>query len=466
VTNVAARLAAAGMSAAESRRKAERIGQLMSELATMSGHSGAAASDTFSFWVPGRIEVLGKHTDYGGGRSLLCAVERGLCVVARTRPSSPQHDTASFQRKRESSHLVRVRDSNWNETIEFDLAPDIAAKPGHWSNYPITVARRIAMNFSGPLRGADIVFASDLPYAAGVSSSSALVVAIFLALSAANNLPERPEYHANIHSPEDLGGYLGAVENGLDFKSLHGRAGVGTFGGSEDQTAILCSRPNAVVQYSFRPVRFERSIALPDGYGFVIAVSGVLAEKTGAALEQYNRVSRRLSAGLECWNRATGRTDMSMGAAITSSPDAPERIREILSDAVDADYPAESLVARCDQFNTEANEIIPAAGDALAEQDLRAFGELVAASQCGAENALGNQIPETIALVRQARELGAVAASAFGAGFGGSVWALVRSSSIEPFMRDWAAAYTAAFPGAARHADFFSTLAGPPAMTL
>jgi galactokinase len=155
-----------------------------------------------------------------------------------------------------------------------------------------------------------------------------------------------------------------------------------------------------------------------------------------------------------------------MGAAIASSPDAPARIREILSNVVDAEYPAESLVARFDQFNAEVSEIIPAAGDALAQQDLRAFGELVAASQRGAEDALGNQIPETIALVQQARKLGAVAASAFGAGFGGSVWALVQSSSIQAFARDWSAAYAAAFPNAARHADFFSTLAGPPAMLL
>lgn len=448
------------MSPAETTRKAQRVEELTRELAQM---RGAAADDTdiLAFWVPGRIEVLGKHTDYGGGRSLLCAVERGVCVVAHARDVDPMP-----ARNGKPAELVRVRDANSGETVEFELSPDVAPMPGRWSNYPITVARRVAMNFALPMRGADIVFASDLPPAAGVSSSSALVVAIFLALSGVNDLPDRPEYRANIHSSEDLGGYLGCVENGLDFKSLYGRLGVGTFGGSEDQTAILCSRPNSLVQYSFCPVMFERAISLPTSYRFVIAASGVAAEKTGAVLAHYNRVSTRLSVGLEVWRHATGRTDASMGEAITSSPDARERIREVLSTTTNSEYTSSSLVERFDQFYTEANEIIPAAGDALARGDLTAFGNLVAQSQDGAERGLGNQIPETVTLVRQAREFGAVAASAFGAGFGGSVWALVDSPSVETFRRKWSDAYTETFPEAARRSDFFSTVAGPPAVRL
>jgi galactokinase len=365
-----------------------------------------------------------------------------------------------------AGNTVRMLDANSGDVVELDLSSNVESKPGHWSNYPITVARRIAMNFPGPLRGADIVFASDLPPAAGVSSSSALVVAFFLTLSAINDLPARQEYRDNIQTPEDLAGYLGCVENGLDFKSLHGRAGVGTFGGSEDQTAIICARPNALVQYSFCPVTFERAIAIPDDLTFVIAASGVLAEKTGSALELYNRVSRRLSTGLESWNRVAGRADASMGAAIASSPGARAQIREVLRTASDAAYPPESLLRRFDQFDVETNEIIPGAADALAHGDVAAFGTYVAESQRGAERALENQIPETVALVRRARTLGAVAASAFGAGFGGSVWALVDSSSTDDFRREWSERYHLAFPERADRSDFFSTRAGPPATAL
>ncbi len=433
------------MSSEETERKIARFAQLTLELAKLQGRTRVDSADSVAFWVPGRIEVLGKHTDYGGGRSLLCAIERGILVLAH-----PQ-----------SVALVRIRDANSGETAELELSPDVVSAPGHWSNYAITVARRIATNFGGPMRGADVVFASDLPFAAGASSSSALVVAIFLALSAVNDLPARHEYQADIRTQEDLAGYLGCVENGLDFKSLRGNAGVGTFGGSEDHTAILCAQPDTVVQYSFSPVTFERAIALPAGYAFVIGASGVVAEKTGAALEHYNNVSRRLSVGLECWRKATGRNDISMGAAMTSSANAHELIRDVLSASTTVDYAAESLTERFDQFYAESSEIIPAATDALSRGDLVEFGEQVARSQHGAERGLRNQIPETMAMVREARGLGAVAASAFGAGFGGSVWALVDSSSVETFRRSWANAYRDAFPESAHRSVFFVTRAGP-----
>jgi galactokinase len=326
--------------------------------------------------------------------------------------------------------------------------------------------RRIVLNFGGSLRGADIVFASDLPPASGVSSSSALVVAIFLALSSVNDLSSREAYRESIRTPQDLAGYLGAVENGLDFKSLTGNIGVGTFGGSEDHTAILCAAPNALVQYSFSPVTFERGLPLPATLTFVIGASGILAEKSGAALELYNRVSRRLRVCLEQWNRATGRDDVSMGAAIRSSPDASEQIRSVLERVTDAAFSSTSLVKRFEQFNLETARVIPAAGDALARGDLPGFGELVDQSQRAAEWGLENQIDETLALVASARKLGAVAASAFGAGFGGSVWALVDSSTADDFLGKWSAGYAAAFPAAAKRATFFTTLAGPPAIPL
>ncbi len=443
------------MSEKESELKAARVDELTLRLAKSSDVSNN--SEPLAFWVPGRIEVLGKHTDYGGGRSLLCAVERGICVVARARGDGSTGADSS---------RMRLLDVRSGESAEFDISADIKPRPGHWSNYPITVARRVAANFGGPVRGADIVFSSDLPPAAGVSSSSALVVAIFLVLSTVNDLPARDAYRANIRTTEDLAGYLGAVENGLDFKALTGQVGVGTFGGSEDHTAILCSRPGAVVQYTFSPVTFERAIALPSGYSFVIGASGVLAEKTGAALQLYNGVSRRLSVGLEAWRRASGRSDVSMGAAVSSSSDARERIRAALAASQNTEYPAQSLVERFDQFVTESNEIIPAAGDALARGDLESFGKYVAQSQHGAEAWLENQIPATIALVHDASKLGAVAASAFGAGFGGSVWALVESRSADAFRQQWLSAYKRTFPENVPHSEFFVTRAGPPAARL
>lgn len=423
------------------------------ELAALGAHAGHERPA--AFWVPGRIEVLGKHTDYGGGRSLLCAVDRGISALVQPRAAGAPNAT-----------LVRVRDAKLGATAAFDLAADTPPAAGTWSNYPITVARRIAANFGPPLRGADIAFWSDIPHAAGVSSSSALVVMVFLALGAVNDLASRASYRAVIHSSDELAGYLGAVENGLDFGALRGSQGVGTFGGSEDHTAILSARAGSIVQYRFCPVTFERAVPLPRNVTFVVGASGVQAEKTGAALHRYNDVSRRLSAALECWRRATGRHDASMGAALASAPDARARLLAALGNERHADYPPASLIERVEQFDTESNDIIPAAAGALARGDFAGFGAHVARSQAGAERALHNQIPETIGLVRRALELGAFAASAFGAGFGGSVWALVDHARAEALRERWADAYRAEFPGAAAHAEFFVTGAGPAATRL
>lgn len=453
------RLASSGLSASQASKRAGLFAK-----ATMALRASGGSSDGLHYYfVPGRIEVLGKHTDYAGGRSLICTVERGFCVVASAREDSS----------------VRLTDAARQDHVAFNLTPDLVPRAGHWSNYPMTVANRIARNFpawrklpacdssearlrGASLRGADIAFISDLPPAAGLSSSSALVVAIFSVLARINELDQRPEYKTNIQSLEDLAGYLGAVENGKSFGALAGSRGVGTFGGSQDQTAILCCRPDQLSQYSFCPVRLERSIPLPGDYVFVIGVSGVSAEKTGDALDKYNRVSLRAAEILAIWRGATGRADDTLLAAATNSPDAPERIRELLRKPRSSAFPAHELVNRFDQFFIECTEIIPAVSRALAAGDVDKIGTLIDCSQDGAERLLGNQVPETIALARLARELGSAAATAFGAGFGGSVWALVKKSDVERFISEWAERYRVRFPVSAGRSTFFSTCAGPP----
>lgn len=374
-------------------------------------------------FVPGRLEVLGKHTDYAGGRSLLAAVERGIAVAV-----TPRDDA-----------VVRVRDvGELPAEVEFSLSPDLAPAIGEWSNYPMTVARRIACNFPGPLHGAEIAFASDLPRAAGLSSSSALIVAVFWALSAVNALPERADYRAAITSPEDLAGYLGAIENGSAFRSLAGDRGVGTAGGSEDHTAILCARPDELLAYSFAPIRFERAVPVPDGYVFAIAVSGVRAPKTGAARERYNRASALMDALLRIWRAATRREDLSIGAALASDHGAADALRDAIRRGdIPEGVTREELLRRLDHFELESVQLIPRALDALDSGDLRAFGEIVERSQRGAEELLGNQVPETIELQHRARKLAAPAASAFGAGFGGSVWALIDADRARSFADEW-----------------------------
>jgi galactokinase len=397
------------------------------------------------FWVPGRIEFLGKHTDYAGGRSLLCPIDRGIRLTATRRDDD----------------RVRVTDKRSGETVECVLDPNVERPRGHWANYPFTVARRIARDFPDARIGVDISFENDLPIAAGMSSSSALVVAVYMAIAAANELADRPSYRANIQSPEHLAEYLGCIEGGFAFHAFAGDEGVGTLSGCEDQTAMVCGKPGALIRYSFCPVRYEAAYPIPPGHDFVIAASGVVAEKTSSALEKYNKLSRRAAAAAEAWRRGSGRADRTLGDAVATAT-ADEIRAAIGRSPVDRFTPGE-LLDRFDQFYAESEVIIPAAGRALGRNDLSALGDEVDASQRGAERLLGNQIPETIELARSARDLGAVAASAFGAGFGGSVWALVGSGDSRGFLDAWRDRYFDGFPGHREHGRFFITTAGRPA---
>ena len=177
-----------------------------------------------------------------------------------------------------------------------------------------------------------------------MSSSSALMIAVLLALVHANRLDKTAAWTGNLRNgPEDLAAYAATIENGRTFRDLIGEGGVGTEGGSEDHTAILCSEPSRVGQYAFCPTRRERSIPLSDGLVFAIGVSGVAARKTGEARDDYNRASRVAGQVFERWLEATGRRDESLAAAISSSDDAADRLRAMLSGDAGTARPVRSV---------------------------------------------------------------------------------------------------------------------------
>jgi galactokinase len=425
----------------ESALPSEAAAALAARFAALAARSATrtmAAGDPSAWFVPGRIEVVGKHTDYAGGRSLVCAVDRGLAVVARPR----------------GDDLVTIEDAGRASALELRVSAD---EPSiRWGLYPLTVLRRLARNFPGPLRGADILFESDLPTAAGMSSSSALMIAVLLVLARVNRLPDSPQWKSDITSQLDLAAYAATIENGSGFRGLAGERGVGTEGGSQDHTAILCSAPGHLTQFRYRPSARERTIALPDDAVFVIGVSGVRAQKTGGARDAYNRAARSVAEVLDRWCTGTGARHETLADAIAAASDASARMRELLKDRPD-------LVDRLDQFVEESTVVVPSAAERLAAGDLAGFGAIVDRSQALAERLLRNQIPETAALARLARAHGAAAASAFGAGFGGSVWALVGRADVPRFVEKWQNAYREAHPALAERSAFFMVQPGPPA---
>ncbi len=394
------------------------------------------------WWVPGRIEILGKHVDYGGGRSLLATVDRGFHVVSR-----PRTDAA-----------VHVVDARTGSRLDAVLSPSLPAAPAQWTDYPRTVLRRVARDFPDAHRGLDMVISSSLPSAAGLSSSSALVIATFLPLAAANHLEEHPGYRAAIPDADALAEYLGALENGRAFGPFPTDFGVGTQGGSQDHTAILRCAEGEIVQYRYLPTRAERRIPVPAGWSFVVASSGVHAPKAGAVQARYNALAAEVEELLALWCTHVDPHATSLLTVLESAPAAATRLHELAARFGSA--PA-ILQQRLDQFRAECLEIIPAVTTALAAGIVPDVGAPVARSQQLAETVLRNQVPETVSLVESAGRLGATAASAFGAGFGGSVWALVHTNGAAEFATTWRREYLASFPAREPRAEFFVTTQTP-----
>ena len=133
--------------------------------------TATAATECRAFWVPGRIEVLGKHTDYAGGKSLLGAVSKGFAVVSTS--GEGQDNVRIFTQFSDGREL--------NETLRLTGTPEdlerlrtCTTDEGGWAAYPAAAVQRLTSNF-GITVGADIAIECSLPEASGMSSSSAVI---------------------------------------------------------------------------------------------------------------------------------------------------------------------------------------------------------------------------------------------------------------------------------------------------
>jgi galactokinase len=385
-------------------------------------------------FVPGRIELFGKHVDYGGGVSMTCAIGEGITA-----------DVESVD-----VPVIDLEDQKTGRRARVPLRRD--ARPGgaHGGTYIAAVARRLARDF-GPLhRGVRVVSQSSLPRSAGLSSSSAFVTMLTLAVAEANGLTERAEWVEHLSERLALAEYCGAVETGGAFGPWTGERGVGTRGGAQDHVAILCNHAGRVGAFGYLPATLVGEATFPPSWALLVAVSGVRATKTGGAQADYNRAADLVHGLLAAWNVATGRGDRSLAAAIMSSPTAADDLERLAQRSGDAPL----LLARLAQFRRESEHVVPGALAAISAADGEALGRWAVESMQGAETALRNQVPETSFLARAAMASGAHASSAFGAGFGGAVWAICDATAVDEVRSRWREAYARAFPARAPKSEW------------
>ena len=336
---------------------------------------------TWTVTVPGRVNLIGEHIDYHGLAVMPMALGRGIQVAFRMRDDA----------------RVRAASGNGYGEREFEWRPRLHQETaGDWVNYLKAAAQAVGDKW-GRGRGLDAAVVSDLPAAAGLSSSSALLIAFTLGLLRANG-------HAAKF--EEL---MGVLPEGEYF--------VGTRGGGMDHAACLGSRAGCASLIEFQPLSL-RAVPVPRDWTFVVAHCLQRAEKSAGVREAYNA---RRAAG----NAALAQLGFaSYAGAIADNSIAA--LRETASLKLESD-------AERDAFVHVTGEAVRVREALLAMErgDAVGFGRLLVESHASLRDKLRVSCEPLDCLVEAAMASGALGARLTGAGFGGCAVVLCESEAVE-----------------------------------
>ena len=332
------------------------------------------------FRAPGRVNLIGEHTDYNDGFVMPAALEFYTYVAAGPR----------------TDRELSVYSIDFDETKCFHL-DDLAGGPtGHWSDYVRGVAD--VVNASGdPIRGANLVIKGEVPIGAGLSSSAALEVATVLALLANSGLT------------------WGRVDVAKACqRAEHEYAG--TKCGIMDQFISCCARANHALLLDCRSLEYEL-LRIEDRVRIVICNTMVKHELAGG---EYNRRRADCEAGVRFLQRYL--------------PDI-RALRDVSPSQL-AEYgvglPPETY-RRCQHVISENARVLEAA-QALKDGDLLRFGVLMYASHASLRDDYEVSCKELDLMVELARKCGGVyGARMTGGGFGGCTVNLVDADAVEEF---------------------------------
>jgi galactokinase len=258
-------------------------------------------------------------------------------------------------------------------------------------------------------RGIDAVIDSTVPVAAGLSSSSALVIATALALAGSNDL--QPD-------PIELAELMAAAEQY-----------VGTRGGGMDQAISAGATAGCAARVEFTPLRLEH-VPVPADWRFVVAHSLVQAHKSGGAREGYNRRRGETEEA-----RAMVASHLSLPASeVASYRDLLDRVPGPEALAAGEACLQGDLLKRFRHVVTE-RERVTRAEVAMRSAALTSFGMLMNGSHASLAEDYEVSIPELDELVGIAREAGAAGARLTGAGMGGCIVALCSGDNVNVVLQ-------------------------------
>jgi galactokinase len=333
------------------------------------------------FRAPGRVNLIGEHTDYNGGFVLPMAIERGTTVAAAAR----------------EDRIIRVRSVNLNEAGEIDLDAPEKARRGSWLDFVEGVAR-ILERRNVNLRGAELLIDSDVPSGAGLSSSAALEISVGLALT------------------EIAGKTIDKVQLALVGQTAEHEF-VGAKVGIMDQYASALGRKNHALLIDCRSLEAVQIPLATSDVAVVICDSKVKHE---LAASEYNTRRAECEKGVEILReflpKITQLRDVNSKDFKKYATHLPEIIRK-----------------RCRHVITENERTLNAAG-ALKKNDLTEFGRLMWLSHASLRDDYEVSCQELDLLVKIAsRSEGVLGGRMTGGGFGGSTVNLVRRPRVENF---------------------------------
>ena len=361
--------------------------------------------------APGRVNLIGEHTDYSLLPVLPFAIDRSVIVAAAENPR-PVVEVDSLA----LPSPLRITD------------PSDSATLGDWHRYVGTAVAQMGK----PSKGASLLIGGNLPLEGGLSSSSALTLAVIAALNAVWD--------------------LGMEKDHLVSSAIAAERATGVEGGMMDQTVIVRAAAQTALKISFDPPRTEL-VPIPPSWSFVVAYSGHPAPKGGEARQGYNRLvvtSRAAAALLARWSETDPGTPPTL-SAVASLPDVMKAVRDLpervtaQEAAGEAGVPTSSLIdLTVDIFDSTAPLPVRAMGThvltevarvdaavvALEAQDLLGLGRLLDESQASL-SALGVSTTHLDQLVESMRGAGATGSRLTGAGLGGFALA-VCPADTEP----------------------------------
>ncbi len=363
--------------------------------------------------APGRVNLIGEHTDYSGLPVLPIAIEKALFVAA-----APTDDAT-----------ITVRSTAFTGDASFARA-ETHPSGLPWLRYLAGALGQL--DAVAPGRGARLLIDGDLPSAGGLSSSSALTVGVLAALAAVWGAPLDPEE--------------------LVQRAIVAERHAGVESGGMDQTVIVFGQAGNALRIDFAPDA-RTLVPIPPGLLFVVAPSGEDAPKGGAAREAYNErvVGARIAASMLADEVGVDIDDPPTLGQV-STIDVIDILVDGLPEKVSAqevshgiqvgvehlvqltadrfDHMAKVPVKRVARHILSEAERVIAAEQALRAGDLAGFGALLNQSHNSLREDMRCSTPALDRLCAAMRKAGALGARLTGAGFGGYALAACTEDTV------------------------------------